>query len=74
LLKYYIGWDKLRDDARENIRVALDHYNKMNKQSKAKKKGSTNKKKQSKLEYVPIERRMDQQSRESTSPRDPVAR
>jgi hypothetical protein len=21
-----MGWDKLRDDARENIRVALDHY------------------------------------------------
>ena len=26
LLKYYIGWEKLQDDARENIRVALDHY------------------------------------------------
>ncbi len=26
LLKYYIGWDLLRDDARENIRVALEHY------------------------------------------------
>jgi hypothetical protein len=34
LLRYYIGWDKLRDDALENIRVALDHYNeiKTNKQ------------------------------------------
>jgi hypothetical protein len=31
LLKYYIGWDKLRDDARANIRVALDHYSEMKK-------------------------------------------
>ena len=29
LLRYYIGWDKLRDDALENIRVALDHYMEM---------------------------------------------
>ena len=34
LLKYYIGWDKLRDDAREHIRVALDHYSEMKKNSK----------------------------------------
>ena len=26
ILRHYMGWDKLRDDARENIRVALDHY------------------------------------------------
>ena len=31
LLKYYIGWDKLRDDARENIRLPLEQ---MKKQSK----------------------------------------
>ena len=35
LLKYYIGWDKLRDDARENIRVALEHYSEMKKQVKS---------------------------------------
>lgn len=28
-LKYYIGWEKLGDYARENIRVALEHYNEM---------------------------------------------
>ncbi len=26
VLKYYMGWKKLRDDARENIRVALENY------------------------------------------------
>ena len=24
--RFYMGWNKLRDDARENIRVALEHY------------------------------------------------
>jgi hypothetical protein len=28
-LRFYMGWDKLRDDARENIRVALEHYAKL---------------------------------------------
>jgi hypothetical protein len=28
-LRFYMGWDKLRDDARENIRVALKHYAKL---------------------------------------------
>ena len=26
LLKYYVSWDKLRDDAKENITAALEHY------------------------------------------------
>ena len=25
-LRYYMGWDKLRDNARDHIRAALDHY------------------------------------------------
>lgn len=29
ILKFYFGWEKLRDDARENIRVALEHYTEM---------------------------------------------
>jgi hypothetical protein len=29
ILRHYMGWDQLRDDTRENIRVALDHYMEM---------------------------------------------
>jgi hypothetical protein len=34
ILKYYLGWKKLRENARENIRIALDHYNEMKQSSK----------------------------------------
>ena len=32
--KSFLVMKKLRDDAREHIKVALDHYNEMKKQSK----------------------------------------
>jgi len=34
LLISCFGWDELRDDAREKIRVALEHYSEMKKNSK----------------------------------------